>query len=225
MIVLVSPTEHDLHEFYRNTQADFQVSSVPEQYGADLLVPTKRGLVAFQRKTLPDLQSSLLDGRLYKELGQLTCAPIRHSFLIIESRLERTTTGELFDASSFTIQTLRSLIAKFAANGIGYLPSVSIGDTAATVEGVSRYLASGDAELVRRPKQTIRDGWGKVSTQQYALFLLQSFPSIGPKLAQAILDHFQHVPLQWSVTEADLQHVPGIGPKLAKQLIESLQTP
>ena len=86
MLHLLAPTEHDLHGIFQSQSIPFKVSSLPELHGCDAVSITAKGLIGYQRKTLPDLQSSLLDGRLYKELGQLQAsASISYSFLVIES--------------------------------------------------------------------------------------------------------------------------------------------
>ena len=64
MIHLLAPTEHKLHEHFTSTTDRWQVSSLPERHGCDIVSLTGRGMVGYQRKTLSDLQASLLDGRL-----------------------------------------------------------------------------------------------------------------------------------------------------------------
>lgn len=222
MILLVAPTEHDLHDYYRRTATGFQVSSLPERYGCDVVCITGRGLVGFQRKTMPDLSASLLDGRLYYELAQLQATDaISTGFLVIESAFQTTIDGDLI-GSNLSKETVRSIIAKFASNGIATLQTDDLDDTARTVIGISTYLGSGQADIVRRVKVASRGSWGRVDSRSFALFFLQSFPTIGPKLAAAILDHFGTVPVAWTVTREELLNVPGIGPKLAKQLIDAL---
>src|SRR5271157_3886406 len=125
MIHLLAPTEHDLHGIFRDSNERWKVSSLPERHGCDAVTLTPRGMVGYQRKTLPDLQSSLIDGRLYRELSQLqSSASLSHAFLIIESELRRTIDGTLLD-STLTIRSVRSIIAKFATAGVGYLPSTT----------------------------------------------------------------------------------------------------
>ena len=222
MLHLLAPTEHDLHGIFQSQSIPFKVSSLPELHGCDAVSITAKGLIGYQRKTLPDLQASLVDGRLYKELGQLQAsASISYSFLVIESELKRTIDGELI-GSTLSIDSLRSIIAKFSASGVGYLPSRDTYDTVACIHRTSTYLASDSADHIRRPKQLTNE-WGNVNSESYALFLLQSFPAIGPKNARNIHTHFGGVPLQWTVTVEELMEVPGIGRKMAVSLINSLR--
>lgn len=225
MIHLVAPTEHDLHEKFRTSNLRWQVSSMPERHGSDIISVTPTGLIGYQRKTLPDLSSSLLDGRLYYELAQMvSSASLATSFLVIESPLRRTVDELSFTDSTITPAQLRSIIAKFHLNGIGYLPTASLTDTFAAIQSMGRYLSSGDATTIRRPKQ-LSNTWGTIQSDAYALFLLQSFPGIGPKLAGDIYAHFHGVPIAWTVDAKALSAVPGIGKKKAADLIAALQLP
>lgn len=220
MIHLLAPTEHQLHAYFRRMDLSFRVSSLPERHGCDIVSISKRGLIGYQRKTLPDLQASLLDGRLYLELSQLQAsAGIAYAFLIIEDPLNRTTDGTLL--GTITMDALRSIITKFAASGVAYLPAANVPDTAALIANVGRYISSDSFDTVRRPKQ-LRNDWGTVDSDAFQRWLLQSFPTIGPKNAQAIIDHFGGVPIAWTVSASELQGVPGIGRKTALALIAAL---
>lgn len=226
-MLLVAPSEHEIQTILRESlhtskEAPWHISSLPEQHGCDFFYLNPNGIVGFQRKTLPDLVASLQDGRLTYELGQLEAsATVTHSFLIIESPLTRTLDGNLIDAN-ISIGTLRSVIAKCAIRGVGYLPSSNPADTIACILGVAKYAASASADSLHRPKQ-LKNEWGTVNSDSYALFLLQSFPGVGPKQARAIYDHFGYVPIGWTVSVADLMAVRGIGKKTAEALIAALR--
>ncbi|MDD5501336.1 MAG: hypothetical protein PHH57_06620, partial [Candidatus Omnitrophica bacterium] len=77
--------------------------------------------------------------------------------------------------------------------------------------------------LLSRPKQTVRDSWGKSSQEDIHRFLLQGLPGIGTVLAEAILERFGKAPLSWSCTFDELKFVPGIGERRSKALWELLQ--
>lgn len=223
-MLLIAPTESELQKVLNRNDHSWRISSLPEKHGSDILSLTGYGVIGFQRKTLPDLSASLLDGRLDYELRQIgDSATLSYSFLIIESTLARTVDGELVEAK-LSIDGLRSLIAKWASRGVGYLPSDSPSDTLRAVVSTSKYIGSGRHQLDTRPKN-LKNEWGKVTSESYALFLLQSFPGIGPKQARLILDHFPTFPLQWTCTAADLAQIRGIGMKTAERLISALATP
>lgn len=197
------------------------MSSLPEVHGCDVLSFSPRGVIGYQRKTLPDLQASLGDGRLHYELAQMeSSATVTFPFLIIESTLRRTTSGELLD-STLTIDAVRSVIAKFAGFGVGYLPSSDPADTWRTITRVGDYVASDSFNAIRRPKQ-LRNEWGTISSSSFGEFFLQSFPGIGPVGARNIYAHFGGVPVTWTVSEEELSAVKGIGSKTAQKLMQAL---
>jgi ERCC4-type nuclease len=221
----VAPTEHDLRRTLPAYAVDWQISSLPERHGCDVLIPTQRGIVGFQRKTLPDLVASLQDGRLYYELNQLRCsATVTHSFLCVEGRFDRSTDDANYTEANISVNTLRALIAKFQWHGTGFLPTCSLRDTISAMLSVARYISSGKGDDLHRPKQVTNE-WGQVTSESYGVFLLQSFPGIGPKVATAIYRHFGTVPLAWTVSAADLAQVPGVGKVRAQRLLDALSGP
>jgi ERCC4-type nuclease len=223
-MLLVAPSEHDIQTILKQNPPPvrWKISSLPERHGCDFFYIQSNGILGFQRKTLADLAASLVDGRLHYELGQMeSSATVTHSYLIIESDLRRTVDGQLFDAK-LSIETVRSVIAKFASRGVGYLPSSDTRDTIRGILGVARYVSSPSFSTTHRPKQ-LKDAWGTVGSDAYSLFLLQSFPGIGPKQAAAIHSHFGYVPIAWTVTVEQLMSVPGIGRKTAEKLIAALR--
>lgn len=201
----------------------WKTSSIPEKHGCDLVIPTKSGIIGFQRKTLPDLVASIQDGRLYYELNQINAsATVTQAFLCVESSFSTTIDGENYTEANLPVGTLRSIVAKFQHHGVGYLPTTSPRDTVTAAYGVARYLASGRAGDIHRPKQVSND-WGKTDSKAYGLFLLQSFPGVGPKVAEAIWDYFNGVPITWAVNAGELALVPGIGRKKAEALCAALR--
>lgn len=224
-MILVSPTEHDILTILKSSQTEYRISSICESNGADLVAPTRIGLVGFQRKTLLDLKASILDGRLYRELAQLKSSPIiSNSFLILEYTLTHiTTTGEFTDAT-MPRSTLNSILIKVQLTGTFHLHSHSPADTIATVLAAAKYISSPSAERLHRPSAPSND-WGQRGNREFAIYLLQSFPGIGPALASAIYDYFHSVPLIWSVSQEQLMDVEGLGAKTAAKLHAFLSPP
>jgi ERCC4-type nuclease len=54
------------------------------------------------------------------------------------------------------------------------------------------------------------------------LWIMQSWPGIGPATADAILKHFGRIPLKWTCTLSELMSVPRLGKKNAHEMYESL---
>ena len=221
-MILVAPTERQLQAIFSGSGEKWRISSLPEKHGCDFFNLTKRGIVGFQRKTLPDLVASLQDGRLYYELNQLSgSATVTYGFLVVESSFAHTIEGDYYTEANISVNAFRSLIAKFYAFGIGFIPTRNESDTATAIGTVSKYLASNRVGDIHRPK-SLTNEWGQIDSEAYGVFLLQSFPSVGPKVAKAIYQHFGTVPLAWTVDAAELARVPGIGRKRAEALLAAL---
>ena len=221
-MIWLAPTESKIRDYLTTTEIPWKTSDLPEKHGCDILIPTKKGVVGFQRKTLPDLVSSIQDGRLYYELSQLNAsATVAHSYLIVESMFVTTIDGNYAEAQ-LSVSTLHSIIAKFHAHNVGFLPTQSPRSTVTCCLSVSHYIASGKSGVLHRPKQVTNE-WGQSNSKSYGVFLLQSFPGIGPKVAEAIYDHFNGVPIQWAVNAGELALVPGVGRKRAEALVGALR--
>lgn len=222
-MIWLSPTEGQIREYLETVQVPWKTSAIPEKHGCDLVIPTKAGVFGFQRKTLPDLIQSIQDGRLYYELNQINAsATISKAFLCVESSFNTTVDGTEYTEANLPVATLRSLIVKFSHFGVGYLPTNNPRDTVACALGVAKYLSSGNVGTIHRPKQVSND-WGHTDSKSYGIFLLQSFPGVGPKVAEAIYDYFNGVPIQWAVNAGELAMVPGIGRKTAERLIAAVR--
>ncbi|MGH2640039.1 MAG: ERCC4 domain-containing protein [Rhabdochlamydiaceae bacterium] len=224
---LISPTEHSPH-----IQSLGRVSSLPERHGCDILAFTHTLIspcIGYQRKTIPDLLSSLADGRLSKELSQIRASSLLSiPILIIEGTIQWTlgtsTTQQtlLISSMPFTRAQYIGLLLSLNGRGIRVLTSSSVEDTIQVVLTSSSYYGKSSrlSSLDRRPKPLGK--WGMVSSRDFASHLLQSFPTIGPVTAEAILTYFGRVPMTWTVTIDELLTVPGIGRKTAIELINAL---
>lgn len=221
-MIWLAPTEKAIRDYLTESSEPFKTSTLPEKHGCDLLIPTKHGIVGFQRKTLPDLVASIQDGRLYYELNQLNAsATVSVAYLCIESTFSSAIGSDHYMEANISVSTVRSIIAKFHHFGVGFIPTTSPSDTALCAIGVAKYISSGRIGAIYRAKQTSNE-WGQSNAKSYGVFLLQSFPGIGPKVAEAIYDHFNGVPIQWAVNAGELALVPGIGRKRAETLIAAL---
>lgn len=178
--------------------------------------------MGIQRKEVKDLLQSINDGRLAKEVAQMTSSPIlTQSVLIIEGRLDWTLDGRsTLPHTNVTRAGLRNLITSIQLRSIIVQYTDSASDTAELIRGLSGYFNRSHHSLDTRPNPT--SPWGRTTNKGFGVHLIQSFPGIGPELATRIYEHFNGVPLAWTVDEAALIKVPGLGKKRAAQLIASL---
>lgn len=221
-MILYSPVEPlEIRKLIRD-QA--KPHSLPEKYGADFLILGHGVWVAVQRKTIPDLLGSLEDGRLARETAMLkrTDVPV----LIVEGRPEYTGDGHLIHAyqSRYTKEQIRNLLRSVSHEGIRVEYTDSAVDTVdAVIEMEKYYSKSVHRSLAVRPKAAAKTDWGTRYDRDWAIFLLQGFPGVGPALAAAIFDHFGEVPLAWTCRKKELEQVDGIGKRRAEALWKALK--
>ena len=208
--MLISPTEPD------HLKALGTVSGKPERYGADILVIGKGQKIAVQRKAFPeDLYASMHDGRLHEQLPKLSQLT---SFLVLVGRGHWTTSGNLMHSD------IR--LTWDAVEGLLFSATFQFGVHVrwmASEELFVRWLKRledwvkepSHTALMSRPKPKSK-GWGQIPKADWERHLLQSFPGVGPKVADAIRDHFGGVPLSWGVTREEMMAVPGVGKKLTE---------
>lgn len=223
-MILVSPSEPAA---IKAALRSARVHPLPEKYGADFLVVAGGQRLAIQRKTVDDFLASLEDGRLAREILLLRRAPL--ALLVLEGRVEATVEGNIITPyrSRYTREQLRNALRSLQlVHGVALEYTDSEEDTAVAVVEIERWLRKGSHRgLLRRPKTAAQDDWGGRHDREWAIFLLQGFPGIGPALAGEIYDAFGAIPLRWACSFEDLLRVPGIGPKRARVLWDSLELP
>ena len=224
MSFLTAPTEKDV----LRRLGDRGISStLPEKYGADFLVLSPRGKCGAQRKHFPeDFFASLKDGRTAREVALM--AQLEWRVWIIEGKPYYDDAGHLISEgnSRWTKSAIRSLAKSYwIQHGIMVEYTDDIDDTISVVNEWEAYLKKSKHRslLTRQKGGKLSDDWGKFDKRSWARFFLQGFPGVGSITAEALFDHFGRVPMQWSVTEKELQEVLGIGKKRARTLIELFQ--
>lgn len=203
------------------------VSLAPESYGADILIRPHpnfgKGWIGVQRKEVNDLVSSITDGRLAMQVQQMPQCLM--SVLLIEGKMQWSMDGELMSGwgDTLTKDAMESLFWSIQSTGVHIMYTESL---KTTVDWCVRF-----EQWAKKPEHTSLasrtgpdgDVWGKVGNRQWAKHLLMGFMGVGPKLADAIIDQFGGVPLQWTVTEDQMQQVHGLGPKRIASLFAALR--
>lgn len=199
-VVLVSPTEP------ASIRQLGTVSPVPERFGADVLVLSPCLRAGVQRKRTDDLEASLRDGRLARELALMQRLDLRA--VVVEG--PDVLGGTRLRGILFSLQFV---------HGCAVIRTADEFESAEALADLARWLAKRrHGSLLTRPKRG-------ATGPDLALHFLQGLPGVGPGLAQAILDTFGRVPMRWDCSSEDLARVPGIGPRRARQLIRFLEGP
>lgn len=197
-----------------------QTSSVPESYGCDIFWPSKLGLVGVQRKEVRDLVNSVHDGRLNRELAMMNQLAVK--ILLIEGDFRWTNESKSLTVQSWSMSQQVGLQCSVQLAGCWLIWSKSLQETISLLSPLHKWTNKEDhGSLSHRPNPTSQ--WGQVDNRDWGIYLLQSFPGIGYKVAGQIYDFFGGVPLEWTVDSVDLMDVPGIGPGRAAKLIEVLE--
>ena len=222
--ILCSPTEPK-----SLVSALGRTSSKPESHGVDFLWLADKKWYGVQRKRYPDdLEKSLDDGRLAKELGQI--GSIDQAFLVLEGYGQWTISGQ--PMGKYDKLTKEGMFSLLTSIGLLYgVPTYRVRDQAEMVQcilALKKWTESPDhqkgrSSLDRRPSSP-KNKWGVRDSPAWASHFLQGFDGIGPVQAKGILDTFGGLPLRWDLTDAkELEKVPGIGKKTAEKLWEALK--
>ena len=215
--MLCSPTEP------KKLRAIGKTSSIPENHGADFLIVAGKYRIGVQRKQFPgDLLASLNDGRLYTQIPYLQ--ELDYALLVIEGHGRWTEDGELMEDRyhRFTMQQMHGLM--FTVMFEYGIPTMWVRN----MDETGRVLRTLDAwaqkekhsSLKSRPGPT-KGSWG-TTDRHMAQHLLQGFQGVGPELAGRIVNKFDGVPLEWTVTMDEMMTVDGLGKVKAEKMMHAL---
>lgn len=214
--LLISPAERPLVIKHLGVS-----SPLPERAGADVLWHSDTGLwCGVQRKELMDLIASVHDDRLMRELIQMQELHVR--VLIIEGRPDWGPNGQLINRRGhWSRKGHHNLIQSLSASGITVHTSNDVFDTAEIIRGLVEWTNKTEhRSLLVRPKN-VGKVWGTATSEDWGIYLLQSFPGISYIKAKRIFEKFG-IPFIWTVTAQELQSVHGIGKETAQRLISAL---
>jgi ERCC4-type nuclease len=159
--------------------------------------------LAFERKTLKDFASSIIDGRLFDQMIRLASCPYT-GILILEG-----TGRDLADSGMRREAMQGALITVTLILGIPLLRSQAPEETARLLVYATRQMKS----FARGGLQ--RHGFRPQSKRKRQLFILQGLPGIGREKAARLLDKFGSVEAVVTAQKHELQAVEGIGENIA----------
>ncbi len=228
---LLSTTEGKLAERFGD---DAIMSIVPETKGADILLYTESGLFGGQRKMIPhDFISSFTDGRLTRAIALLkqNCVFTR---IIGEGRFRYypDTTVDMGRyrggkpiKTRFTKKHVKGMINDIElVHGVMVDWTDDLQDTVLYLKSMRSFLA-GKAHMGLYTRPNVKGAWVVPTSKDIELWILQSFPGIGPATADAIIQHFGgEVPLKWTCTFEELCKVQNITRSKAVELWKYLPT-
>lgn len=159
-----------------------------------------------ERKTLPDLVSSIKDGRLFRQGYKLAGAPFLTA-LILEG-----TSGDLADSGMRREAIQGALIALSLYLGVPLLRSMDPVETAQLMLYAARQGRAAPSGAPPRPGRRPR---GK---QQIQSRVLQGLPGVGPERARRLLAKFGNLEAVMHAKTDELASVSGIGQATAETI-------
>lgn len=227
--LLLSPSERALAAIFRDEAI---TSSIPEEKGADILLYSKHGLVGFQRKEVPnDFISSFTDGRMARSMS-LIVQNCKFTRLVCEGCFRYWPDGTVHLGmtkqnkrvpSRFTRKHIHGMLNDIEfVRGVMVRWTDDIADTVAYIRSVVSFL-EGNKHTGLYTRPSAKGTWYTPTAKDVYLWLLQSFPGIGPTIADNIVNRFGgEIPLAWTCTLEELASVPRLSKERAKTLWESL---
>lgn len=222
--VLLSPTENSLASIMKKEAI---TSSLPEQKGADVLIYSRHGLVGLQRKEVPhDFISSITDGRLTRETT-LLAQHCQHRRLICEGRFryypDTTLVMDKHVKSHYKRIQIRGMLLDISlVKGVQIEYTEDIYDTVEYIRSIAKFVSQ-DKHLGLFTRPSAKGTWYIPTAKDIHLWLLQSFPGVGPATADNIVNRFGgEIPLKWTCTLEELMSIPRLSKQRAKEMYEAL---
>ncbi|ADN35566.1 helicase domain protein [Methanolacinia petrolearia DSM 11571] len=164
--------------------------------------------IIVERKTTRDFADSLIERDLLgqvKRMAEMCMKPV----VIIEGE-------ELYSQRNINPNAIRGALAAMSIGmGITIIQTKDAEDTAEML-----YVLAGREESEYGPSKSPHFHKTYRSERESLEYVISSFPSIGPKNARDLLDHFGSIQDIMNANIEELKVVPGIGDKIAKSVFE-----
>lgn len=164
--------------------------------------------VAVERKTRKDFESSIIDGRLFKQAEELVQNFERGIFIIEgENFEERVNRNALLGA-------LASLLIDFR------LPVLFTRNSKKTAEFL--FSIAKREQLEKKSEVRVKGEKRAKTIGEWQQMVIESLPNIGPKMAKALLSHFKTIRGVINANEKELKSINRLGEKRAKEIYKLL---
>jgi Fanconi anemia group M protein len=164
--------------------------------------------LVIERKTIKDLESSIIDGRLFAQLEALK--NIKRSLIILEGNLDLISNNSTRINKKALYGLISSICLKYR---IPIIYTKNQKETAFYLFTIAK-----KEQLLNKRSPKLRFEKQKMTYQQRLLFIVESFPNIGPNLAKSILKEFKTIKSFINADTDQLLKVDKLGPKKAKQI-------
>jgi Fanconi anemia group M protein len=167
--------------------------------------------ICIERKTVPDFEGSIINGRLFDQLGRLR-EHYSYPMLLLE--------GDR-DAFRMRRRAITGAVASlYVRYGIPVIMSESPTESAAIMESIARQEQDSEERL-----PSLKGGAKAYTSTQFQEFVVGNLPGVGPKLAKSLLKHFHSVRRIANAEVEELMEVDKVGEKKARLIHETLNGP
>ncbi len=161
------------------------------------------GNVVVERKTLNDFESSVFDGRLFRQITEM-----QQHYTKVLLLLE----GVEFP-SYLPVSAREGALMKLALRGVPVVYSKGLGETANLLAKLAIKQWEG-----KEHNYSLLRGRKPRNAKEQALFVISSLPNISEKRAELLLEHFGSLQRLFTASTKELMEVEGIGKKTAGNL-------
>lgn|SRR3989338_5077112 len=167
--------------------------------------------VAVERKTSGDFLSSLIDGRLFKQIEELR-NNFKKPLMILEGN------GLFNGERKIHPNAIRGALASIS---IDY--GVPIISTETNLDTAEMLISIAKREQFKSKREFNVRGIKKTKSMNHRQeYLIAGLPNINTQTARKLLKHFGSPEKIFAANEEQLQNVDGIGPKMAKRICQVL---
>jgi Fanconi anemia group M protein len=160
--------------------------------------------VGVERKKVDDFLQSLIDGRLMKQAASISRV-FERPIIIVEG-------DDLHGKRNIHPNAIRGALASLAVDyNVPMIHTKDVKETAAFL----KVLASRE-QFDKNQAVRLRSEKKPVLMKEQQQFIIESLPSVGPKMAKQLLEHFGTVEKIVTADEVDLMKVDKMGEKKAK---------
>lgn len=163
--------------------------------------------VAVERKSATDFVISVMNGRVFEQVGRMKVDYVQ-PVVLIEGNPYKT-------RSKIEPKSVAGAIsALVTVQKASVIPTGDVAETALTLATMARHLQEGlGYELVLHPKKP-------PATRDAALYVISSLPGVGTTTAGKLFNHFGSVHAVMNASLSQFLEVKGIGKKTAERIYE-----
>lgn len=171
------------------------------------------GRFLFERKTMPDLVTSIISGRLFTQALRLAATPLRPAMILEGTSRELAESNMRWEAIQGALVTISLFFG---------IPLLRTGTPEETVQTMLFAAQQGQAYAMGALP---RPGYRPKGKRARQLFILQGLPRIGPERARRLIAHFGSVEAVVKAKAEELRVVSGIGKRIAERLRWCVEQP